>query len=340
MDIRKFPVALTKGFLWIAGSLTVLALAVHVASYGPDQFGPYLMNAALFLFPAIFLVFGPSVLVLGLARISMDRFFAGLPILVYVVGGAVVLYIFVDFFAMVRLLPGQPEQVGSNYYFSNHGDLIPTDVHGYWMGLMHAARLFSGHEIIFFGLAALSAHQIDGIRSGRINIDVAPRDDAMERSRLPYPLQRLVSLRTSLTPEACAARLLAPQARSAWSLFEVSRGLRGEASAVGFRLEAASAQVQMVYAVGRFETNTGATSIRLLLTFKRWPLIWLAVSSMVMLLAWPVFVGLGLPLPFFVVVFLVLFAVVANFLFGLDQRRRLLAQIKLATKSDEVPGPL
>jgi hypothetical protein len=57
--------------------------------------------------------------------------------------------VFVDFFAMIRLLPGQPEQDGSNFYFNNKGSLIPISADIYRMGLMHSARLFSGHELIF-----------------------------------------------------------------------------------------------------------------------------------------------------------------------------------------------
>jgi hypothetical protein len=337
VDVRKFPAALTKGFLGIAGLMTLFAVAVHLASYGPDLLGPFLMNAALALFPIIFLTFGPVVVVLAFARISMDRLFAHLPVYAYVVGGAVVLYVFVDFFAMMRVLPGQPEQDGSHYYFSNHGSLTPVGVHGYWLGLMHAARLFSGHELVFFGFATLAAYQVDRIRSGRVSINVVPRDDAMERSRLPYPFRRVISLQTTLTPEACAARLLMPPAHAAWSFFETSRGLRGEASPAGFRVENASAQVQMVYGVGRFEAGGGATSIRLLLTFKKWPLISLAASAILIPVVWAALLALGFPFPWGAVVFVVMFGVGANVLFGLDQRRRLLAQIKQATETREIP---
>jgi len=337
-DFRKFPSVLVRAFLWLAGLMFAVALSVHLATYGPDQWGPFLMNAALALFPMIFLVFGPAVVVINLARIRLDRLFAGLPVYVYVVGAVVVVYVFVNFFSMIPLLPGQPEQDGSNYYFNNHGSLIPVSSHTYRMGRMHAARLFSGHELIFFGVAALIAYQIDRLNRGRISLKLAPpRDDVMEHSQLPYPLQRAISVRTSLTPEACAERLLTPQSRPAWTLFDRSRELPGEASGVGFRLEIESAQVQMVYAVGRFETNTDTTSIRLLLTFKKWPLIFLAASAILIPLVWAVLGALVFPLPWFALAFLVVFVVGANFLLGLDQRRRLLALIKQATASQEEP---
>ncbi len=321
--------------MWLAWLTTAIALGVHLSSYGPDELGPSLINVALALFPIVFLIFGPAVVVVGLARIPLDKLFTGLPVYVYVVGFAILVYVFVDFFAMISLLPGQPEQDGSNFYFNQHGSLIPISTTEYRMGLMHSARLFSGHELIFFGISALIARQVDAIRSGRITIDPAPHDDAMERSRFPYPLQRLVTLRTSQSPETCAQNLLTPTLPR--SFFDSIRGLRGETSAAGFRVELESAQSQMVYAVGRFEADRAGTSMRVLLTFKRWPLIVLAASAVLIPVAWAVMGLFGFQMPWFVVALVVLVGVVGNFLFGLDQRRRVLAQIKRATDSQEVP---
>ena len=320
--------------MWLAWLTTAAALGVHLSSYGPDQLGPSLINVALALFPIVFLIFGPVVVVVGLARIPLDKLFTGLPAYVYVVGFAILVYVFVDFFAMIALLPGQPEQDGSNFYFNNKGSLIPIGADTYRMGLMRSARLFSGHELIFFGIAALIARQVDAIRSGRITIDLAPRDDAMERSQLPYPLQRLVTLRTMQSPETCAQNLLTPTLPR--SFFDTVRGLRGESSAAGFRVELVSAQSQMVYAVGRFEADRAGTSMHVLLTFKRWPLIVLAASAILTPLAWAVMGLFGFQVPWFVVAFIVLVGVVGNFLFGLDQRRRVLAQIKRATDAKEI----
>lgn len=313
---------------------TAAALGVHLSSYGPDQIGPFLINFALALFPIMFLIFGPAVVVVGLARIPINRLFTGMPGYVYVVGFAILAYVFVDFFAMLSVLPGQPEQDGSKYYFNNGGTLIPISPDAYRMALMHAARLFSGHELIFFGLAALIAHQIHDIQSGRININAAPRDDAMERSALPYPFQRLVTLRTMQSPETFAQNLLTPTLPR--SFFDRLRGLRGEASATGFRVELAGTQSQMVYAVGRFEADRAGTSIHVLLTFKRWPLIVLGGSALLIPVAWAVMSFFGFQLPWIAVVFVVLVGVVGNFLFGLDQRRRLVAQIKRATDAQEI----
>jgi len=120
------------------------------------------------------------------------------------------------------------------------------------------------------------------------------------------------------------------------SFFDSLRGLRGEASVAGFRVEMASAQSQMIYAVGRLEGDGAGTSIRVLLTFKRWPLIAVGASAILLPLAWAVMGFLGFQMPWFVVAFVVLFGVVGNFLFGLDQRRRLVAQIKRATDAKEI----
>ena len=113
---------------------TAAALGVHLSSYGPDQIGPFLINIALALFPVVFLIFGPVVVVVGLTRIPLDRLFTGLPAYFYVVGAAVVLYVFVDFFAMIQVLPGEPEQDGSNFYFNNKGSLIPISADIYRNG--------------------------------------------------------------------------------------------------------------------------------------------------------------------------------------------------------------
>jgi hypothetical protein len=61
-----------------------------------------------------------------------------------------------------------------------------------------------------------------------------------------------------------------------------------------------------------------------------------AAAAILIPLAWAAMAGLGFPLPRFVIVFLLVFGVVGNFLFGLDQRRRLLAHIKRATDAKEI----
>jgi hypothetical protein len=328
VDLRRLPAWLTKTAMLVAGLFAGVTIGVHLATYGPDEIGETLMTLVLGLFVAIFPIFGSLIVALGLARIRLDRVFAGMPTYIYVVGVVVVLYVFWDFFTMALLLPGQPEQIGSNYYFDNKGSLIPITADVYRMGLMHAARLFSGHELLFFGMAALAAYQVDGIRSGRIKVGPTVPGDSMERAQLPYPLQRVVFLRTSHSPQECAERLMAQQPRQAWS-FAAARGLQGEASADGFHIELASPQ-QIVYAVGHFETTNGTNSVRLLLTFKTWVLLSVGISAVLIPMFWAVMELRGFPLPWEGLAFVLVVGVGGNFLFGLDQRRRLLAEIRRA----------
>jgi len=73
------------------------------------------------------------------------------------------------------------------------------------------------------------------------------------------------------------------------------------------------------------------------MTFKRWPLIVLATSIILAPLAWALMGASGFPLPWFGLVIVIVFGVGGNVLFGLDQRRRLLVQIKRATEAREIP---
>ena len=74
----------------------------------------------------------------------------------------------------------------------------------------------------------------------------------------------------------------------------------------------------------------------MLLTFKRWPLIFLAATALLMPVAWAIVSGFGFPLPGFGLAVVLVFGVGGNFLFGLDQRRRLAAKIKQATGAREI----
>ena len=100
--------------------------------------------------------FGPS--------LSWRAMFVGVPRWVLVLGVVLVAYVGVNFFASLSLLPGQPEASGGAYYFNNHGSHIPTDIHGYLDGLRYQMRIFTGHPMIFYGVAALTMY---GRRSPR-----------------------------------------------------------------------------------------------------------------------------------------------------------------------------
>lgn len=64
-------------------------------------------------------------------------------------------YAYINFFASLAQLPGQPEIAAGNYYFVNHGSYIPTTLAGYMQGLRVEVRMLTGHPMVFFGLAAL-----------------------------------------------------------------------------------------------------------------------------------------------------------------------------------------
>src|SRR5229473_1116019 len=70
-------------------------------------------------------------------------------------------------------------------------------------------------------------------------------------------------------------------------------------SAAGFRVELDSVRSQMVYAVGRFQADRAGTSMQVLLTFKRWPLIVLAASAVLTPLAWAAMGLFGFQMPWF-----------------------------------------
>ena len=68
----------------------------------------------------------------------------------------VVAYVYINFFAGVALLPGQPETTDGQYHFNNHGSQIATDLAGYLQGLRVQMRLLTGHPMVFYGVAALA----------------------------------------------------------------------------------------------------------------------------------------------------------------------------------------
>jgi hypothetical protein len=325
----------TIGFTVVAAGATIAASVTHLATYGPEQWGSILMNVALALFPAVFLIFGPAVVVISLSRVPFWPLLSSLPRPVIIVSFLVFGYVAVDFFLMFKVLPGQPEQHGAEYFFNEHGLLVPIDVHQYNQALMHAARLFTGHEIWFFGLAAALGYQLDRVRRGRIDLDAVPRDDSIEKHPLPSPLSRSLTLQTMLSPEECATRLLQPAPKPAFALVG-GYGLRGKATADGFRLELAGSNSSLVYAVGRFAGEGRPTFIRVLLTFKRWPLIVFGVTALLMPVWWLALNSSGFPFPWQGLLFALVVGVGGNFLFGLAQMRSLLNQIKQSTGGQQV----
>ena len=112
--------------------------------------------------------------------------------------------------------------------------------------------------------------------------------------------------------------------------------MRGEATPAGFRLELAGSNSSLVYAVGRFAGESRPTFIRVLLTFKRWPLIVFGVTALLMPVWWLFLISLGIPFAWQGLLFVLVVGVGGNFLFALAQMRSLLNQIKQSTGGQEV----
>lgn len=96
-------------------------------------------------------------------RLPFARTFIGVPPWLKLVGYVVVAYVAINFFASIAGLPGQPEMSGNRYFFNDHGREIPTDLQGYLAGLRYQMRIFTGHPMIFYGVAALTMY---GRRAG------------------------------------------------------------------------------------------------------------------------------------------------------------------------------
>lgn len=319
LDLRRFPRALTIGFTAVASLGVAVAATANGASYGPADWGPTLIDVVVALFPAIFPLF---LLAMGVAMLSgapIGVLFGDLPVMVKAGGALLFLYVFVNFFLTLHLLPATPQQQNSG------------DPHG----LMYAARLFSGHEMIFFGICAAIGYELERVRSGRLNVNVGPRDDALEQHPLPLRLSRSVSLQTMLSAEECAQRLQKPIPQGFFAYLG-RYGVRGEVSPSGFRLELGGPQVSMVYAVGHFEGGGRPTFIRVLLTFKRWAVISFVVAILIFPAIWLGLNSIGFPFSPELLLFFLVFGVGGNFLFGLGQMASLLNQIKRATDSQQV----
>lgn len=318
-DIRKLPRALTLGYTALALLGTTAAAAVNIASYGPDKWGQILMTTALVLFPAVFPLFFVALGALLLVRLPFDRLIGDLPRPVIGAGIVVIAYVFINFFFLVHLVPATPEQQNR-----------PSD-----QALMYTARLFTGHELIFFGLCAAVGRGLERVRSGKLDLNRGPRDDSLERNPLPWPLSRTVTLQTMLSANEAALRLQTPIQQSFFAMMG-RYGVRGEVTTAGFRLELGGAQTTMVYAVGRFEDGTTPMFIRVFLTFRRWALLTMGLALLAYPAVWLLLNAFGQPLSWELLLFFLVFGIAGNVLFGIAQMNSLLNQIKKATESRQV----
>jgi hypothetical protein len=307
--VTWIPAAVIRGFFVVASLATLVAAAVHVATYGPREWAPVLMTIWPPLFAGIFVLYGFVIVVMSLSRIPFDLLIADLPLAVKIGGGILMVYVVFNFGLAFRMLQGSADQ-----------------------DPVYVARLFTGHALFFYAASAALGYEVDRARRGLLDLNRGPRDDAVERDPLPWPLSRSVVLQTGLSPADCAARLQQPGPRSPFA-FVGGYGIRGEANPDGFRLELGGMRGSMVYAVGRFE-GTSPTFIRILLSFKRFYLILIGLTVLLLpIVAW-MFGGLGFAWP--AVLFLILVGGGGNVVYGIAEMRSLEGQIRRATESQPV----
>jgi hypothetical protein len=273
-NIERLHPTLTRAMLIAAAAACAFACLAHLSSYGPSTWSGPVQAAAFGAFGLIFPVFGSAVVVLSLGRIPPGQLFGTLPVWLKVLSVCVVAYVFVDFFVMLSVLPGQPIEQGGAYFLNNHGSLTPISEAAYRRDLMYGARMFSGHAIVFSGIAALVALQVDRVRRGGVPAGV-PISLSTRRLGLPPPFSRSLRVKTHLSPAECAERLRSYTTTARALGWTFSRGeaetLAGSVSEAGFRLSLPYGTGSgMVSAAGRFVVQDGAAVVYEVVSFKRW----------------------------------------------------------------------
>lgn len=309
----------------ITAAFFASALVIHLTTYttfgGSDAVQAIGLALFFLAFPVLFATIGSF----AFSPVPFDRLIELLPGPVKVFAAMLLVYVAADFVLMIRFLPGNPIEQNGHFFFNSHGALTPISLEGYRQGLAYQARLFTGHEMVFFGVAAFVAYQLDRFRRGKIAA-IRP----MDVSTRPGPLSRFVVLETTVPPDQCVSSLLADlETAPGWSWLRAAR-LWGSVSADGFwlALERRS-RAALVFATGRFFPQGTGTRVEVHLQLKRWGWWSLAASAV----AVPVFgavvdwaTGGGHLVA--IVFVLVAFILVGNTARLLSERRRLLSAIE------------
>jgi hypothetical protein len=319
----------------------VVAATTHLLTYTPVGSADALQFTSLAVFPVMFPVWGVMIFAFFLGRVPFDGVLRSLPLSVKVLGALLAAYIVFDFFLMSVVLPGQPVEQGGKFFFDDHG-LVPTTAAAYRQGLAYQARLITGHEMIFLGLAAVFGYQLDRLRLGKASLPQA-QIPAIGDLVSPGPLDRHVVLQTGLTPDQCASRLQAVLGPILGWQWGSRTELSGLVSADGFSLQIGrrGSTSKLVFAGGTFAQIGRGTRIQVWLQFERWSL--------------PAIVGTAVALPVvgavvdaltgggheFVVLLsgMAVFALVANLGFALYQRHRLVSLIERTLDAQRIPAP-
>jgi len=131
--------------LYAGLSLFVAALLVNALSW----FDLPLISVAIVLFVLIFpLWFGaPSV---SHRSDIWKPVLEGIPDWQRTLALLLVAYVFINFFASIAVLPGQPEQTSAGYVLMSHGDVVKRLSYSEYVHyLAIVARIFSGHTVVF-----------------------------------------------------------------------------------------------------------------------------------------------------------------------------------------------
>jgi hypothetical protein len=334
---------MTRGLFVISAAFFALAAGTHLLSYTPLGQADVLQATSMLAFPVLFPVWAVMLFAIFLGRVPFDRVLSSLPMPVKVLGVLLVAYVFVDFFLMAVLLPGQPVAQGGSFFFDDHG-LVPTTEAAYRQGLAYQARLISGHEMLLFGLAAAFGYQLERLRSGKAHLGVAPIP-AIGDVFSPWPLDRLVQLETALTPDQCATRLdarMGPVLGRSWG---GHLELWGSVSSEGFSLQLfrGSSSSQLVFAIGRFARMGPATRVEVWLQLKRWAVLAVggtAVALPIIGVVTNVITG-GSHYSLALLSAIAVFGLVGNLAFAFFQRHRLLSFIErtLDARRIQMPPP-
>lgn len=340
-DAARIPRGLTRGLFVIACAFFLLAAATHLLAYTPLGSSDALQTTSTVAFPAAFPVWGVMLFIIFLGRVPFDRVLSSLPPPLKVLGVLLLAYVGLDFFLMLALLPGQPVKQDGKFFFDDHG-LVPTTAAAYRQGLAYQARLISGHEMIFFGVAALIGRQIERLRSGKVSLPETPLP-AIGAGVSPGPLDRQVVLETGLTPDECVTRLqprLGPLLGGSWGRQMEVLGL---VSSQGFSLQMGrSGSIrQLVFASGTFAQPARGTQIQLWLQLKHWGLPAIVGAAVAFPIVGAVMDALSGGGHHFVelTTALAVFALVANLAFALYQRHRLLFLIERALDAHRIQTP-
>jgi len=140
--------------LYAGLSLFVAALLVNALSW----FDLPLISVAIVLFVLIFpLWFGAILAYLRYLRPSVSHrsdiwkpVLEGIPDWQRTLALLLVAYVFINFFASIAVLPGQPEQTSAGYVLMSHGDVVKRLSYSEYVHyLAIVARIFSGHTVVF-----------------------------------------------------------------------------------------------------------------------------------------------------------------------------------------------